>query len=69
MDISDATIIYIDNTAYTSKELLSSIWKMFPKNALIIHQTNFLDQDSTLIEFDYPITTYGKKYLYYFTKD
>ena len=69
VDISDANIIYIDNTAITSKELLSSIWEMIPKNALVIHQTTFPDQESTILHFDSQITTYGKKYLNYFTKD
>tara|TARA_R110002110_G_scaffold143355_1_gene332146 strand:- start:248 stop:820 length:573 start_codon:yes stop_codon:yes gene_type:complete len=69
IDINDGTIFYMDNTAMISKPFLSSVYNIFPSGALILHQVPFSEQDSFILNGEYPFTTYGSRNMRYFIKN
>ena len=63
ININDATIIYIDNTAIMDEEIYKNIFSNIPPQCLVIHQTQFGNLiTSSRLEYDHSITTYGKKF-------
>ena len=66
LDISDATVIYVDNTAMSS-ELASDLFEVIPEGCLIIFRRKH-GPDSIRISSPKFKTTYGKNDLYYIIK-
>jgi len=67
-DISDATVIYIDNTMYNDPIYESKMYSKIPDGCFVISRKDIFDRCESDIKDEY-LTSYGKKSIYYHTKD
>lgn len=66
-DISDATIIYLDNTMYTEPDYEYPIYNKIPDGCMIIHRKQIFNRGKGEIDDMYK-TSYGKNIIYHHVK-
>lgn len=67
VDISDATVVYVDNTAMQDP-ITIKLFEMLPKGCLFICRRNCTKLNLTEIENESLKTTYGKKNIFHIIK-
>jgi len=71
MDLSDATVVYFDNTAMWQKKYVINLYNKLPKGCLFLYRAGALsiseqkEYNEKVINSDKFITTYGKTRLHY----